>query len=141
MTTAAGVWFYSVATRRYLYLLRADKRTHNTWGLPGGKAHPGESLLNLVTRECTEELGLMPDYKKLVPIERFVSKDNAFDFHTLFCAVPNEFQPFLNHEHLGYAWLDRNVWPKPMHPGLWNTVNFQEIINKLATLEQQIHAS
>jgi hypothetical protein len=41
----------------------------------------------------------------------------------------------LNDEHLGYAWIDSLTWPKPMHPGLWNTVNFDTIKEKIETIK------
>jgi 8-oxo-dGTP pyrophosphatase MutT (NUDIX family) len=70
---AVGVWFYSVTTNRYLYLLRNDDRNPGTWGLPGGKAKSNETLLETITRECIEELGFWPTEIKLVPIEKFTS--------------------------------------------------------------------
>jgi len=133
--TAVGVWFYSVATQRYLYLLRNDPRHPDTWGLPGGKIDPGETLLDAMQRECREELGSMPEYLRLVPLEKFTSADGHFAYHTFFCSVAQEFQPVLNDEHVGYAWIASGIWPRPMHPGLWSTVNFDAVRDKIATLE------
>ncbi len=138
---AVGIWFYAVDTQRYLYLLRNDTKHPNTWGLPGGKVDSGESLLEAITRECTEELGRLPDYVRLIPIEKFTSSDGMFHYHTFFCTVHREFEPRLNHEHLGYAWIDSGTWPRPMHPGLWSTVNFQAITDKIAVLQQQFQMS
>jgi 8-oxo-dGTP pyrophosphatase MutT (NUDIX family) len=135
---AAGVWFYSLDTKRYLYLLRRDKKYNNTWGLPGGKAEVGETLLMTIERECEEELGSMPDYVKLVPLEQFTSPDESFVFHTFFCCVLHEFTPVLNDEHWGYAWIDAGNWPRPMHPGLWNTVNFDAVQQKIETVKRTI---
>ncbi len=136
---AVGVWFYSLDTRRYLYLLRNDSRNPATWGLPGGKAESGESLLAAMERECQEEIGGLPSYIKMVPLEQFTSADGAFVYHTFFCCVTNEFKPTLNEEHLGYAWIDSMTWPKPMHPGLWNTVNFEVVKDKIETITATIH--
>lgn len=138
---AVGVWFYSLDTHRYLYLLRNDIKNPNTWGLPGGKVDAGETLLEAIDRECREELGSMPDYIRLVPLEQFTSPDAGFVYHTFFCCVANEFKPTLNHEHLGYAWIDGSTWPKPMHPGLWNTVNFEVVKNKIDTVKTVIYTS
>jgi len=136
IVNAVGVWFYSLDTQRYLYLMRRDSKNPNCWGLPGGKVHDSESLLDAMRRECQEEIGHFPDYIRLIPLEMFTSADAAFHYHTFFCSVAGEFTPCLNHEHLGYAWIDSSTWPKPMHPGLWNTINFEEVQDKI----QQITA-
>lgn len=135
---AVGVWFRSVATNRYLYLMRNDVKYPMTWGLPGGKAEPGETLMDTIKRECSEEIGSMPDYIKMLPLEQFTSPDSKFVYHTFFCTVPDEFRPVLNNEHLGYAWIDSMIWPKPLHPGLWNTVNFENVQRKIDILSQQL---
>jgi hypothetical protein len=54
------------------------------------------------------------------------------------CLIEKEFIPVLNHEHLGYAWLDKGNFPKPMHPGLWNTVNLDAVRYKIAIIEHSI---
>ena len=133
---AVGVWFYSTTTHRYLYLLRNDPKHPGAWGLAGGKVESNETLLGAIERECNEELGYMPEYIKLVPLEKFTSSDLGFSYHTFFCQTNLEFIPKLNDEHIGYAWIDRGAWPKPMHPGLWNTVNLEVVQQKLAAVEQ-----
>ena len=138
---AVGVWFYSVATRRYLYLMRNDSKHPGSWGLPGGRVETGETLIAAITRECEEELGSMPGYVRMLPLEKFTTADSAFEYHTFFCIVDQEFQPVLNHEHIGYAWIDSGTWPKPMHPGLWSTVNFEAVQNKISTIESSIYTS
>jgi len=125
-----------MATQRYLYLMRNDPKHPGAWGLPGGRVESGESLIDAITRECCEELGSMPNYAKLVPLEKFTTSDAGFKYHTFFCSVANEFVPVLNHEHVGWAWLDSGVWPKPMHPGLWSTVNFDAVQDKIQIMEQ-----
>lgn len=136
MITAAGVWFYCSTTDRCLYLLRNDPKHPYTWGLPGGKSEKSETLIQTLHRECEEEIGFFPEHKKIIPIEQFTSADKRFSFHTFFCVVGEEFVPSLNHEHLGYAWIESRTWPRPMHPGLWATVNFHEIIQKIETTKQ-----
>ena len=135
---AVGVWFYSIATQRYLYLLRNDVKNPGTWGLPGGKAEVGESLLTAIQRECEEELGSMPEYIRMGPLDKFTSTDNVFCYHTFFCCVAEEFQPVLNYEHLGYAWIDSVTCPRPMHPGLWNTINFDAVKSKVETIKSTL---
>lgn len=135
---AVGVWFRSSNTGRYLYLLRNDPKHPGAWGLPGGKIEDGETLLGGMERECTEELGRFPDYQRLVPLEKFTSTDGNFEYNTWVCVVGTEFEPTLNHEHLGYAWIDSGVWPRPMHPGLWNTLNIEAVQQKLETVESML---
>jgi len=135
---AVGVWFRAGNTGRYLYLLRNDSKHPGAWGLPGGKVETGETLLGGMERECIEELGSFPVYRRLVPLEKFTSADLNFEYHTWVCVVAEEFQPTLNHEHLGYAWIDKGTWPKPMHPGLWSTVNIEAIQDKIDTVERYL---
>lgn len=133
--TSAGIFFYSKNTNRYLYLLRTDNRSPGTWGLPGGKLEGDETLLAGLARECDEEIGFSPIDLKLVPIQKFVN--NSFSYHTFFCEVPAEFIPILNDEHTGYAWVGDNQYPKPLHPGLFNTVNFDVVQSKLLSLTRK----
>lgn len=136
--SAIGVWFYSVATQTYLYLMRDDPKHPGSWGLPGGKIESGETMMSAMTRECTEELGSMPNYIKLVPLEKFTSADGGFAYHTFFCTVADEFQPTLNNEHVGYAWIKSGNWPRPLHPGLWSTINFDAVRDKIETIQQTL---
>ena len=132
--TAAGVFFYSNSTNRFLYLLRADYRNH-TWSIPGGKLEENETLLEGIERECTEEIGFYNQDFKLIPIQKFVN--NTFTYHTFFCKVDKEFTPVLNNEHCGYAWVGDNQYPKPLHPGLFSTVNFDVVQKKLKALTKK----
>lgn len=129
---SAGIFFYANDTRRFLFLLRSDSKNLGNWGIPGGKIEEDETLLTGVERECLEEIAFFPVDAKLVPIQKFVN--NTFTYHTFFCKIDNEFIPTLNEEHCGYAWLDPDHYPKPLHPGLFNTVNFDIVQTKLKTL-------
>lgn len=130
--SAAGVFFYATSTSRFLYLLRTDTRNPGTWGVPGGKIEAGESLYDGIRRECIEEIGFFSDQLKLIPIQRFINK--SFHYHTFFCEVADEFVPVLNHEHCGYAWVGDFQYPKPLHPGVFNTINLDTVIQKLQVL-------
>lgn len=138
---AVGIWFYSVNTERYLYLLRNDPKHPGSWGLPGGKVEGNETLLQAMERECLEELGMLPNWIKVVPLEKFTTADSKFAYHTFFCPIVDEFCPSLNDEHLGWAWVDSGHWPKPMHPGLWSMVNFDIIQDKIAILRSTLQTS
>lgn len=133
---AVGILFYSLETQRYLYLLRNDPRHPGSWGLPGGKMDVDETLIQTINRECQEEMGSMPDYVRLAPLEKFTSADGKFVYHTFFCSIEKEFIPALNDEHVGWAWIQSGHWPKPMHPGLWSTVNFEAVKDKVTAMER-----
>jgi 8-oxo-dGTP pyrophosphatase MutT (NUDIX family) len=127
---SAGIFFYCNITKRFLYLLRAD--ANYSWGVPGGKIESDETLLEGLKRECLEEIGYFPDDVKLIPIQKFVN--NSFTYHTFFCSIEQEFIPLLNDEHVGYAWIGDGQHPKPMHPGLFSTINIDIVKEKLDIL-------
>jgi len=130
--TLAGIFFYCNSTSRFLYLMRSD--ANFAWGVPGGKIEENETLLEGLQRECMEEINYWPIDPKLVPIQKFVNQ--SFTYHTFFCAVDTEFIPELNDEHIGYAWVGENQHPKPMHPGLFSTINIDIVKEKLKNLTE-----
>ena len=132
---SAGVFFYSKQTQRFLYLLRTYAKNPGNWGIPGGKIDKGETLLEGIIRECEEEIGHYPSDAKLVPIQKFIN--HSFTYHTFFCQVADEFIPTLNEEHCGYAWVGEDQYPKPLHPGLFSTVNFDVVQQKLSSLTKK----
>lgn len=132
---SAGVFFYCNKTERFLYLLRNEKSNNNAWGIPGGKVEKEETLFEGIERECKEEVGYFPEQAKLIPIQKFVN--NSFTYHTFFCEIENEFIPILNDEHCGYAWVGQDQYPKPLHPGLFTTVNFDVVQEKLKSLTKK----
>jgi len=141
IVNAVGIWFYAQSTNRYLYLVRNDPKHPDSWGLPGGKMESGESIMAAMVRECEEEIGSMPNYIKLMPLEKFTSSDGGFVYNTFFCVVENEFNPRLNDEHSGYAWINSGTWPKPLHPGLWSTINFEAVKSKINIIQRQLQTS
>jgi 8-oxo-dGTP diphosphatase len=134
-TISAGIFFYATSTDRFLYLLRTDSKNPGNWGIPGGKLEGDETLLEGLSRECEEELGFFPVAGKLVPIQKFVNHN--FTYNTFFCEVADEFIPILNDEHCGYAWVGLNQYPKPLHPGLFSTVSFDIVQEKLKALTKK----
>ena len=96
------------------------------------RSEDNETLLEGVIRECEEEIGFFPKDVKLVPIQKFVNYN--FTYHTFFCEVEEEFKPNLNEEHCGYAWVGDDQYPKPLHAGLFSTVNIDIVQEKLKAL-------
>lgn len=137
LIVCSGAIFYSINTQRFLFLLR-NKKVPNIWGLVGGATEGKETPWEGLKREIQEEIGLVPNIKKVLPLETFVSNDTVFKFHTYLCVVDDEFIPKLNDEHCGYAWCDFNRWPKPLHQGLKSTLQNKIILNKLKTVFQTI---
>lgn len=127
-----GALFYSKETNRFLLLHRTQSKQNRVWGLVGGTTtneRPWEGL----QREIKEEVG---DVKilKTIPMETFISNDEAFLYHTYLCIVGPEFLPKLNKEHDGYAWCSLNNWPKPLHQGLRKTLQSKTNQTKLETV-------
>ena len=130
----SGALFYAKSTKRFLLLHRANGKKNNLWGLVGGTNEGAETPFEGLQREITEEIGHLPEIKKTIPLESFISNDQKFLFHTYLCLVEDEFLPVLNNEHDGYAWVSFGQWPKPLHHGLRNTLTNKTNQNKLETL-------
>ena len=133
-----GALIYSRATKRYLFLLRNQKRHAGSWGLVGGGVEDLESPVDALRREIVEEIGFV-EIEKIIPLEKFTADSTNFEYHTYLLVVADEFVPRLNDEHRGYAWTAISDHPKPLHPGVWRTFNFKSIIDKIKTVETVIH--
>jgi 8-oxo-dGTP pyrophosphatase MutT (NUDIX family) len=127
----SGALFYSLKTKRFLFLHRTQGKHKNLWGLVGGTNEGCETPWEGLQREIKEEIGSVTTIKKTIPLETFVSNDSKFLFHTYLCLVDEEFIPILNNEHDGYAWCSFTKWPKPLHYGLRNTLSSKINIAKL----------
>lgn len=134
---SVGVMFYAQDTSRHLFLLRNDKNIQ-TWGLPGGKCERDETLRQTLERECREEIKYWPDNAKLFPIEQFTSDNSRFVYHTFYSIISSEFTPILNHEHIGYSWVNSNTYPRPLHRGLFNTLNYSIIQQKIQIIQDAV---
>ena len=135
MIVCSGGIFLAKNTRRFLLLLRAQGKTAGTWGLAGGKKEPADiTPHDALLREISEEIGFLPNIVKTVPLELYSSKDELFSYNTYVILVDDEFIPELNEEHTGYAWVELNAWPKPLHNGLKNTLNGLAVKGKLQTI-------
>lgn len=130
----SGALFYSLNSKRFLLLHRAQSKQKNVWGLVGGTNGKNELPWPALEREINEEIGSLPKILKTIPLETFVSTDEKFSFHTYLVVVRDEFLPKLNKEHNGYAWVSFGKWPKPLHMGLRNTLQSKTNQTKLETV-------
>jgi len=130
----SGALVYAKKTQRFLFLHRTNGKKSNLWGLVGGTNEGTETPFEGLKREIIEEIGSLPDIKKTIPLETFVSNDTKFFFHTYLCLIDEEFIPVLNDEHDGYAWVTFGSWPKPLHHGLRNTLSSKINQSKLKTV-------
>lgn len=136
----SGALFYTLETNRFLFLHRANGKRKNLWGLVGGTNEGAETPWEGLQREIEEEIGFLPNIKKTIPLETFISHDELFHYHTYICIINEEFLPILNDEHNGYAWVSFSKWPKPLHDGLRNTLQSKINLKKLETVFEVINA-
>tara|TARA_R110001592_G_scaffold288791_3_gene557911 strand:- start:31 stop:477 length:447 start_codon:yes stop_codon:yes gene_type:complete len=132
---SVGALFLSQKTSRYLFVLRSGARYDSTWAFVGGKVEKGETEYTALQREIVEEIGFMPLVLKTIPVEKFTNAKNNFTYITYVCLIEEEFVPRLNDEHKGYAWSKLTSWPKPLHPGVFTTLQVDEISAKIKTIE------
>ena len=125
-TEGVGALVYAKSTNRYLFLLR-NKNKQGYWGIVGGKVDAGETVIQGLVREIQEEISVDYTGKKFIPLETFTSDNQKFVYYTFLVTVDEEFVPVLNNEHRGYCWVEMQDHPKPLHPGLWRSFNFDTV--------------
>lgn len=130
----SGAILCAKTTKRILLLQKTEGKHSGRWGLPGGTNNPEETAWQGLKRELQEELGQLPDILKTIPLEKFVSNDSLFNFHTYFCIVNEEFVPILSEEHQGWGWFTLINLPKPVHKGLELSLKNRTIQTKIQTV-------
>ena len=130
----SGALICAKNTHRFLLLQKTNGKHKGHWGLVGGTNNTGETAYQGLNREIAEELGTMPNIRKIIPLERFVSNDSLFQFHTFFCVVDSEFIPTLSNEHIAYGWFTLDLPPKPLHKALDLSLRNKIIQTKIQTM-------
>lgn len=95
----AGILFTD--GNKILLLKRADGDEIGSWGIPGGKAEPGELDIDAAVRETKEECGGMTGQR----LGKFEEYDNVFRWTTFLYKVDRPFQCRLSKEHSEYKWF------------------------------------
>ena len=125
MIRAAGGCIIAKDTHRILLQQRTMNGTYpRNWGFFGGKVEDNENVSQALLRELVEEIdiNIKDDVIKIYPLDQYHSRDGEFSYYSFVILVENEFIPSINHESGGYAWVDTNYIPKPLHPGTRRTL-------------------
>ena len=139
MLKAAGACIVAKDTKRVLLQQRSlDSSYPRTWGFWGGKVEENENISQGMLREVGEELGfdILDCIYKIYPYDQYHSRDAEFSYYTFIVVVNNEFIPNINEETGGYAWVNIQYLPKPIHPGAKRTL-FKK--NKISYLKEIIY--
>jgi 8-oxo-dGTP pyrophosphatase MutT (NUDIX family) len=135
---ARGCIILSTDSSRIMMQLRApDRRNNSYWGFWGGGQMNDELPIETITREITEEIGFLPPILKFYPLHKMVSNDASFEYDTFVATVKAEFIPLLNNESNGYAWVNYDRYPQPLHPGAKLVLQSPRIISKIKTIVEQ----
>lgn len=116
MRQAAGILFIT-KSKQVLLLQRGPSYPDHPseWDFPGGTAEEGEMPLQTAERECVEEVGQLPEGKRLLHARR-IAED--VDYTTFIQYIDEAFAPVLNDEHVAFQWATAAAWPSPLHPGV-----------------------
>lgn len=130
----SGAIICARTTHRVLLVQKQYGKHAGRWGLVGGKNTKEETSWTGLVREIEEEIGNYPKIEKVLPLDKFVSDDNYFNFTTFFCLVNNEFLPTLSEEHMAWGWFDLAALPKPVHKSLGISLDSPIIQSKIKSI-------
>jgi len=109
MKRGAGILFvrnHPELGSQILLLLRSPRSKHgNTWGVPGGKSEPGESLHGTAIRETIEEAGEVPAHRAIGSHD-YSDPEGHLRFRTfIYKLLDADWEPTLNWEHSDAKWF------------------------------------
>ena len=125
MIKAAGACIIAKDTKRIILQQRDKFGSHpRNWGFWGGKIEENENISQALLRELSEEINLdiKDDVIKIYPLDQYHTRNGEFSYYSFVILVNKEFIPKMNHESGGYAWVETNYIPKPLHPGTRRTL-------------------
>ena len=132
---ASGCVFIAADTHRACLQLRSSRVSYpNTWSFWGGKSEGNERPFETLLREVEEEIGFVPNIIKTYPLHKFTSRDQKFTYNAFVVMVEKEFLPVTNGETAGYAWVDIDNYPKPLHQGAKFVLQNPDMISKIKTI-------
>ena len=112
----AGCVFKAKDTGRFLIAHRSRwVQEPNTWGTWGGAIDANENPKDAMLREIKEETG----YSGEIQLQHLwtFEHESGFRYYNFLAIVPTEFEPILDWENQGFAWVEKGQWPTPLHPG------------------------
>lgn len=140
MKESVGILIIARNTNNFLLLNRSNKPM--VWSLLTGKMDiEGETPIETIKREITEEIGINPN--TISNIKEVGTVSDGKLFHVFVGFVDEEFTPNLKlDENHDYGWFNVNNLPKPIHKKWGKTFQLvkhildlkENIINKLNNL-------
>ena len=93
--------------RKILLLLRADDKPQpRTWGVPAGKVHDHESLLEAIAREVREETSIILPHSSFSYVRQVFVRYRAYSFsYHMFKAHVFSRKVTLNQESSDFKWV------------------------------------
>ena len=97
-----------------LQLRSAHVHNGDTWSIPGGARHEGESATEAALRESAEEIGLRPS--AVSTGAEFVDDHGGWSYTTVIALLLTPFETLNNHESTETAWVaSSRVADLPLH--------------------------
>lgn len=139
---AAAALIWSRVDDTVLTILRSELGTMPLqWCLPGGHVEQGEDHESAILRECMEEIGTDLSDRPRVLLSRRTSQEPVFIHHDYAIAVPRQFKPKLNWEHVDHKWTSLSELPEPMAWPLQMLLSNDRAADRLKRFQDTIRKS
>lgn len=136
---AAGALIWDKRDDTVLTILRTELGTMPlTWCLPGGHVEPGEDHETAMLRECWEEIGHDLSQHPRMLLAKRTAQEPYFVHHDYAIAVPKQFTPKLNWEHVDHKWTALSELPEPMAWPLQMLLSNDRAAERLAAFQKKV---